>query len=215
MNYNEVLEKSKLIAILRGVTPNEILNVAKILVESGFKIIEVPLNSKDAFTSIKMLVEEYKNSEDIFIGAGTVCSIKDVQTLSETGASLVISPNVDVGVIKKSRELNLISSPGFLTPTEAYQAINAGAQSLKLFPFKHFGLDYYNDIKVIIPSSYPLIVVGGIDESNIEGLIKEGIKYFGLGSSLYKPNMKMDTLRKKAEFFIKVVKESNVQSYHC
>ena len=209
MTYNEVLEKSKLIAILRGVTPNEILSVSKILVESGFKIIEVPLNSPDAFQSIKMLVNEYKNDSDIFIGAGTVCTVEDVKTLKETGATLVISPNVDSAVIKKSRELDLISSPGFLTPTEAYAAINAGAQSLKLFPFKRFGLGYYNDIKVILPSSYPLIVVGGIDESNIEELIKAGIKYFGLGSSLFKPNMSMDDLRVKAQFFVSAVKNTD------
>ncbi|NQY23905.1 MAG: 2-dehydro-3-deoxy-6-phosphogalactonate aldolase [Campylobacteraceae bacterium] len=206
MNYNEVLDETRLIAILRGITPSEILGVAKILVKSGFKIIEVPLNSPDAFKSIKMLVDEYKNDKDIFIGAGTVCTVKDVETLKETGASLVISPNVDAEVIKRSRELNLISSPGFLTPSEAYIAIKAGAHSLKLFPFKRFGIGYYNDIKVIIPKEYPLVVVGGVDEENISTLLEEGVEYFGLGSSLYKPSMDLGLLKTKADFFVKAIK---------
>ncbi len=208
MNYNEVLEKTRLIAILRGITPDEILNVSKILVESGFKIIEVPLNSPEAFKSISMLVKAYKENKDIFIGAGTVCSTKEVQTLKSTGASLVISPNVDVNVIKKSRELGLISSPGFLTPSEAYIAINAGANSLKLFPFKHFGIKYYEDIKVILPNKIPLVVVGGIDEKNICDLLEKSIKYFGLGSSLYRPKMSLSLLKIKADFFVKAIKDS-------
>jgi len=209
MHYLNILEKTKLIGILRGITHKEVLSVAKILVESGFKIIEIPLNSPNAFTSIKILVDEYKNNNDIFIGAGTVCSQEDTKILKDIGASLIISPNVDVGVIKKTKELNLISCPGFLSPSEAYTAINAGADCLKLFPFRKFGSEYFKDIKVIIPANIPIIAVGGIDETNIKQFQKSGIKYFGLGSSLYKPNISLNALKEKADFFVNSIKDVN------
>src|SRR5660398_158852 len=172
MTYKEILEETRLVGILRGITPKEILEVAKLLVESGIKLIEVPLNSPDAFKSIEILVQYYKDATDVLVGAGTVCSIKDVETLKKIGAALVISPNTDSHVIKRTNELNMISIPGFLTPSEAYTAIHAGAQSIKLFPFKNFGLSYFNDIKVILPPNFPVIIVGGVDESNIESCLK-------------------------------------------
>ena len=209
MSYIEILKQTRLIAILRGIKPSEVLEVTKVLVDSGIKMIEVPLNSPEPFESIKILVDYYKDSKDILIGAGTVCSPSDVQTLKEIGATLVISPNVDVNVIKKTNELNMISLPGFLTPSEAYTAINSGAHGIKLFPFKKFGIEYYNDIKVILPSGIPIIVVGGVDESNIEKYLSEGVKYFGMASSLYKPNMDLKTIKEKAEFFVKAIKDFN------
>ncbi len=209
MNYLEVLEETRLIAILRGIKAEEVIEVAEILVKSGIKLIEIPLNSPEPFESIKILVKHYKNSPDILIGAGTVCNANDVEKLKEIGASLVISPNVDVDVIKKTKELNLISIPGFLTPSEAYTAINNGANSIKLFPFKKFGISYYNDIKVILPKDMPIIVVGGVDESNIDSCLNDGIKYFGMASSLYKPNMDLKLIQAKAEFFVKAIREFN------
>ncbi len=209
MEYLQTLEKTRLIAILRGIKPNEVLEVSKILVTSGIKIIEIPLNSPEPFKSIEILSKYYENSKEILIGAGTVCSVKDVEKLKNTGANLVISPNTDIDVIKKSKELNMISIPGFLTPTEAYSAINSGANSLKLFPFKKFGISYYNDIKVILPKDIPIIAVGGVDESNIKNCLQDGIKYFGMASSLYKPNMDLKLIQAKAEFFVKAIREFN------
>ncbi|MCP4969232.1 MAG: 2-dehydro-3-deoxy-6-phosphogalactonate aldolase [Arcobacter sp.] len=207
MNYLDVLEKTRLIAILRGVTPNEVLDVSKILVNAGFKIIEVPLNSPDAIKSVDLLVDYYKDYNDVFIGGGTVCSVVDVEKLHKTNAKLVISPNTDINVISKTNELNMISIPGFLTPSEAYSAINAGAKCLKLFPFRKFGIKYYQDIKTILPKDISIIAVGGVDESNIKDYLDEGIKYFGLGSSLYKPNIDIYLLKQKAESFVKVIRE--------
>lgn len=209
MDYLKSLKENRLIAILRGVTPDEVLEVASILVDSGIKIIEIPLNSPEVYESIEILTTFYKKSDDILIGAGTVCSEKDVERLKEVNATLIISPNTDINVIKKTKELGLVSIPGFLTPSEAYSAINAGANSLKLFPFKKFGISYYNDIKVIIPKNIPIIAVGGVDESNIQEYLENGIKYFGLGSSLYKPNMDLKLLKKKADFFVKVIRNFN------
>lgn len=209
MTYIETLKKTKLIAILRGVKPNEVEVVAQVLVNSGFRIIEVPLNSPDAFSSIDLLVKKFKDNKNIFIGAGTVCFENEVKKLKELGASLVISPNVDKEVIIKTKKLHMTSSPGFLTPSEAYIAIKAGADCLKLFPFKKFGIEYYKDIKVIIPSNIPIVAVGGVDEKNIKEFKKEGIEYFGLGSSLYKPNIDLTLLKTKADFFVNAVGSKN------
>jgi len=210
LTYLEILEQTRLIAILRGIKPSEVLEVAQILVKSGIKLIEIPLNSPQPYESIKILVDFYKDSPDILVGAGTVCNASDVEKLKEIGASLVISPNVDVDVIHKTKELDLISIPGFLTPSEAYTAIKNGAISIKLFPFKKFGISYYNDIKVILPQNMPIIVVGGVDESNIDSCLNDGIKYFGMASSLYKPNMDLKLIQAKADFFVKAVREFNV-----
>jgi len=208
MSYLDVLKENRLIAILRGISPHEVLDIVNILVKSGIKIIEIPLNSPEVYKSIRMLTTKYKDFDDIFIGAGTVCSSEDVEKLKDINATLIISPNSDANVIKKTKKLGLISIPGFLTPSEAYNAINAGADCLKLFPFKRFGLSYFNDIKVIIPKNIPIIAVGGVDESNIEEYMQNGIMYFGLGSSLYKPNMDLKLLKTKAEFFVKVINEN-------
>ncbi len=202
MNFETVLEETRLVAILRGVTPKEILNVAAVLINSGFKIIEIPLNSPDAFNSIEILSLHYKSFDDIYIGAGTVCKEEDVERLYSIGAKLVVSPNIDKSVILKSIEKKMISVPGFLTPTEAYSAIKQGARYIKLFPFKKFGLDYYKDIRVVLPLHVKVIVVGGVDTSNIENYLSNGIKYFGLGSSLYKPNMSLKEIKTKADSFI-------------
>lgn len=207
MDFISVLEKSKLIAILRGVEPHEVLDVANILVKSGFKILEVPLNSPSAFDSIKKLQEKYKDDKEIIIGAGTVCSADDVKRLHKIEAQIVISPNTNKQVIKKTKKLNMISVPGFLTPSEAYDAIEEGADALKLFPLDTFGYPYYKSIKTILPKDFPIIAVGGIDESNIKEYIQEGISYFGLGSALYKPNMDLDLLKAKAEYFMNAIKE--------
>ena len=210
MDFLESLEEGRLIAILRGIRPEEVLEVASILVEGGIKIIEVPLNSPEVFKSIELLTTFYKDNNDIHIGAGTVCTQEDVSKLKQINATLVISPNTDTNVIQKTKELGLVSMPGFLTPSEAYSAINAGAIGLKLFPFKSFGISYYNDIKVVLPKHIPIIAVGGIDESNIATFMQAGIKYFGLGSSLYKANMDLKVLKKKVAFFVNVIKENNV-----
>lgn len=164
MDFFKILEDSRVIAILRGISPTEVIKVSKILVESGFKIIEVPLNSPKVFESIKLLSDYYKG-ENIFIGAGTVCKTKEVEKLKELKSSLIISPNSDSKVIEKTKELKMLSIPGFLTPSEAYDAINAGANCLKLFPFVNFDLSYYNNIKTILPKHIPIIAVGGIDET--------------------------------------------------
>ena len=205
MNFLKSLNCGRLIAILRGVKPEEVLEIASILVEGGIKMIEVPLNSVEAFKSIEKLTSFYGSYEDVFIGAGTVCTQDDAIRLKQINASLVISPNTDIEIVKKTKELGLISIPGFITPSEAYSALNAGADCLKLFPFARFGVSYYSDIKVILPAKIPIIVVGGVDETNIDQYLKNGVKYFGIGSSLYKPSMSLELLKKKVDYFVGAV----------
>ena len=210
MTFLEILEKTRLIAILRGITPSEVLEVSSILVESGIRIIEIPLNSPKAFESIEILTNFYKNKKDMFIGAGTVCNEKELEELKKINATLVVSPNTNIELIKKTKLLNMISIPGFITPSEAYNAIQSGATCLKLFPFRKFGIEYYKDIKVVLPKNIALIVVGGIDENNIKIYLENKIKYFGIASSLYKPKMNLNLLKEKADFFVQAMKEYNV-----
>lgn len=205
MNFLHVLKETRLIAILRGVTPLEVLDVADVLVKNGFKIIEVPLNSPNAFESIELLVKKYQKN-DIFIGAGTVSTREDVKHLKKIGAKLVISPNVDLEVISNTVNESMVSIPGVLTPSEAYMSINNKANCIKLFPFMSLGVSYYNHLKTVIPTHIPVIAVGGIDENNIKKLYSSGIQYFGLGSSLYKSGMKLNEIEKKAQFFMEAVK---------
>lgn len=207
MNFKKILKETKLIAILRGIRPHEVITVADILISNGFKIIEVPLNSPNAFLSISTLVEHYKNSQDIVVGAGTVCQTSEVEHLASLGAQIIISPNTSQEVISSTKENDLVSIPGFVTPSEAYSAIGLKADCLKLFPFDNFGISYYKNIKTILPQDAILIAVGGINEHNIKKYINHGICYFGLGSSLYQPNMSLDLLREKAKFFMQTVQK--------
>ena len=201
MNLYETLEKTKLIAILRGISPKEILPVSEVLVEHGFRIIEVPLNSPDVFTSIEMLVKFYSNDQRIHIGAGTVCDAQSLQKLKDIGATIAISPNVNIEIIRQTIKHNMHSVPGFMTPSEAYSAIQAGAKILKLFPFKTLGAEYLHSIRTILPPNLPIVAVGGINEANIADYLKHGVQYFGLGNCLYAPNMDIKTIEKKAKFF--------------
>ena len=193
-----------LIAILRGVTPKTILNVADVLVKAGFTKIEVPLNSPDAIESIRLLVSEY-NTKDFEIGAGTVTRLDLVEQVLETGANLVVTPNCNVEVIKTAVDAGCVTYPGVVTPTEAFSAVHAGATNLKLFPISMVGVGGMSAMKSVIPSDIALFPVGGIDATfeSMSPYLNNGAKGFGLGSQLYKPSMSLDEISQKANAFVK------------
>jgi 2-dehydro-3-deoxyphosphogalactonate aldolase len=209
MDFYDTLNKTKLIAILRGITPKDILKVANILVNSGYKIIEVPLNSPDALKSIEILVKHYENQKDIYIGAGTVLDINDIKKLKSIGAKLIVTPNINIDTITQTIKCDMIGIYGFLTPTEAFCAIKNEAKYIKLFPFETFGLNYYNNIKAVLPTNINIIAVGGINLSNIDNYIKNGIKYFGLGGSLYNPKMSFEQIQNNAISFMEKLNQPN------
>jgi 2-dehydro-3-deoxyphosphogalactonate aldolase len=191
-----------LIAIIRGVTPDEVLNVAKILIEEGFSLIEVPLNSPDALTSIKMLVDTY--GQDNLIGAGTVTTPELAKQVIATGANLMVTPNCNEEVIKLSVAAGCATFPGIVTPTEAFSALAAGATGIKLFPVSMLGLDGYKALNSVLPKGTLCYPVGGIEPSieSMKPYMEIGAAGFGLGSALYKAGMSDEQIRQNAKDYV-------------
>lgn len=188
--------KYPLVAILRGIRPEETEAVVTALLESGLRAIEIPLNSPDAFRSIEMAVK--LAPEDALIGAGTVLTVEDVAKLDAVGGKLMVSPNVDVDVITAAREKGMVTMPGVLTPTEALLALKAGATGLKFFPASVLGPSGLNAIRAILPKDTLVAAVGGVSDKNFTDYTSIGITAFGLGTSLYKPGMTADDVRARA-----------------
>ncbi len=176
--------KRDLIAILRGVRPDEVLAIGEALVAAGIDVIEVPLNSPDPFQSIELLAK--KLPSHVLVGAGTVLDANDVQRLGDAGGRLVISPNIDPSVLAAAAKAEMVSMPGVFTPTEALAALKAGASGLKFFPASVLGPDGIKAISAILPKGTIIGAVGGVDENGFASYAKVGVRTFGLGSSLYK-----------------------------
>ncbi len=197
-----------LVAIIRGVEPADCIRVTQILIEEGFSMIEVPLNSPDALTSIKMLVEHF--GDQYLIGAGTVTTPEKAQAVIDTGANLVVTPNFNEQVVKMSAAAGCVSFPGVVTPTEAFAALAAGATGLKLFPVSVLGLDGFKALNSVLPSEAICLPVGGINPTieSMKPYLDIGAKGFGLGASLYKPGLSDDEIRANARAFNTAFKAS-------
>jgi len=183
--FGEAFAAMPLVAVLRGVTPDEVLPVADALIAAGFRMIEVPLNSPDPFASIAKLVKHCPTG--IAIGAGTVLRPEDAGRLADTGAELLITPNTDTDVIDAAVRLGLVPMIGCMTPSEALTALKHGAQALKLFPAARLGAAYVKDVRVVLPKGTKLVGLGGIGLAEMEDFVNAGIDGFGFGSNLYKP----------------------------
>jgi 2-dehydro-3-deoxyphosphogalactonate aldolase len=179
--------KRPLIAILRGLKPEEAEGVVSVLIENGFTAIEIPLNSPDPFRSIAIAVK--KASSEVLIGAGTVLTVQAVEQLHDVGGRLMVSPNVDPEVITKARERGMVTLPGVFTATEALLAAKGGASGLKFFPAGVLGASGISAIRAVLPADLMIAAVGGVSDKNFAEYIKIGVHAFGLGSSLYKPGM--------------------------
>lgn len=190
------------VAILRGITPNEMLDVCEVLYQSGIRVLEVPLNSPDAIESIRLAAEKYHADGRMLVGAGTVLSAEDVRLVADAGGKFIISPDVNSEVIQETKRCGLVSIPGFLTPTEAFAALRAGADYLKLFPAGINGTSYIKDIKAVIKA--PILAVGGVNENNVPEFLSvcAGV---GIGSALYKPGKTLEEIRNTA---VKMVQAS-------
>ncbi|MGB7180509.1 MAG: 2-dehydro-3-deoxy-6-phosphogalactonate aldolase [Burkholderiaceae bacterium] len=174
-----------LVAILRGVTPDEVVDIAQALVACGITQIEVPLNSPDPFVSIERVAS--KLSADARVGAGTVLRVSEVTRLADAGGQLVVSPDCNPEVIRAAREHDMLSMPGVLTPTEVFSALRAGAFALKIFPSFVLGYDGLQAMRAVLPAETKIFAVGGVDDSNFAQWIAAGANGFGIGSALYKP----------------------------
>ena len=190
-----------LVAILRGITPDEVVAVGKVLVGAGFAGIEVPLNSPDPFTSVTLLADEY--GDRALVGAGTVLTAADVRRAADAGARIIVSPNADPEVIATAVGLGLRAYPGVATPTEAFAAIAAGARSLKLFPSGAVGLSGMKAWRSVLPPGVELLPVGGVDASNLGDWAAAGAGGAGLGSCLYRPGHSAEQVRGSAEELVR------------
>lgn len=179
--------KRPLVAILRGVKPEETAGIVDVLIEAGMTAIEIPLNSPEPFRSIEIAVK--MAPAGILIGAGTVLTTEAVDRLHDAGGRLLVTPNVDVDIIGRARAHGMITMPGVFTPTEALLAAKAGASSLKFFPASVLGAAGITAIRAVLPAGVTIAAVGGVSDKNFLDYIKAGIVAFGLGSSLYKPGM--------------------------
>lgn len=174
-----------LVAILRGLTPEEAEDIGQTLHSAGFRSLEIPLNSPRPFESIARLRSMLPL--DCSVGAGTVLTKEDVERAKNAGSDIIVSPNTNVDIIRRSIELDMRSYPGVATPTEAFAAIEAGATSLKLFPADSVGISGMKAWRAVVPANIEMLPVGGVDESNLAAWIAAGAGGAGIGSTLYKP----------------------------
>lgn len=189
------IEKHPVIAILRGVLPSNVVEIAHCLYQHGVRVIEVPLNSPQPFVSIGNLVREMPN--DCLIGAGTVLTTTQVDQVFDVGGKLIFSPHYSQEIVTKSLSLNLEVVPGIATATEAVNAYQAGARWLKLFPAQTYGVDHISALKSVLPYDTNLIAVGGVDAKNSQLWLSKGADALGLGNSVFKANDSLDDVRMK------------------
>jgi len=193
------LKDLPLIAILRGVTPDEIVAVGRALYDAGFRVIEIPLNSPQPYESIRRLTAEL--GESCLIGAGTVLTEAQVAEVAAAGGRLIVSPNANLAVIRASKAAGLVSAPGVATPSEGFAALDAGADSLKLFPAEQLGPAVVKAWRAVFPKALALLPVGGITPDNMGPYVAAGANGFGLGSALYKPGLSAAQVGANAQAF--------------
>ena len=195
-----------LIAILRGITPPEAPAIARALLDAGLSTIEVPLNSPDPLTSIRAIKDTL--GEAAVVGAGTVLSVEDVEAVAAAGGEIIVSPDCKPAVIVRTKSLGLQSWPGIFTPTEAFAALDAGADGLKLFPGSMAGPAGLNAIRAVLPQGTPVFAVGGAGPENFAEWIAASADGFGLGSALYKPGLTADEVATRARKIVAAYKEA-------
>lgn len=189
----------KLIAILRGITPDEAEAVTAALIENGIDWIEVPLNSPDVFKSIELMAKQF--GDDAYIGAGTVTKAKQVDQVMSAGGTFIVSPNCNKKVIKRTKKLAMNSFPGVFTATECFSALQWGADGLKIFPASIMGFSGVAALGAVLPSNIDLYAVGGVANDNLQQWRDAGIDGYGIGSALYKPGTTANEIATRTKAF--------------
>ncbi|AGE88231.1 2-dehydro-3-deoxy-6-phosphogalactonate aldolase [Cronobacter sakazakii] len=198
--------KLPLIAILRGITPDEAHDHVAAIIDAGFEAVEIPLNSPGWRTSIAAMVNAF--GDRALIGAGTVLKPEQVDELAEMGSKLVVTPNIQPEVIRRAVSYGMTVCPGCATATEAFNAIEAGAQALKIFPSAAFGPDYIKALKAVLPPEIPVFAVGGVTPENLAVWLNAGCIGAGLGSDLYRAGQPVERTAAQAKAFVKAYREA-------
>ena len=194
------LDRLPLIAILRGIAPEQAVAVGEALVEAGFGLIEVPLNSPAPLDSIRLMSEALATRAAV--GAGTVLSVTEVDAVADAGGRLIVSPNADRDVVARTKARGLIAAPGVMTPSEAFAMIAAGADALKLFPAEAIPPRVVKGLRAVLPPQMPLLPVGSITPETMAGYWQAGARGFGLGSAISKPGSTAEVVGARAREFV-------------
>jgi 2-dehydro-3-deoxyphosphogalactonate aldolase len=196
----ERLDQCPLIAIIRGVAPDDAEAVGAALHEAGIRIIEVPLNSPDPLRSIERLAATL--GDQVLVGAGTVLDVAEVAHVKDAGGRSIVSPNTNPDVIAATAAAGMVSSPGYFTPSEAFAALRAGAHALKLFPAENASPAVLKAQLAVLPKDVRIMVVGGIKPDNMRPWLDAGASGFGLGGGLYQPNQSAEETAAKARAYV-------------
>ncbi|MGV7091378.1 2-dehydro-3-deoxy-6-phosphogalactonate aldolase [Siccibacter turicensis] len=195
-----------LIAILRGITPADAYDHVAAVLDAGFDAVEIPLNSPQWEQSIPAMVNAF--GDRALIGAGTVLKPEQVDRLAEMGCQLIVTPNIQPEVIRRAVGYGMTVCPGCATATEAFTALDAGAQALKIFPSSAFGPDYIKALKAVLPADVPVFAVGGVTPENLAQWMKAGCVGAGLGSDLYRAGQSVERTAQQAAAFVKAYQEA-------
>ncbi len=197
------LDKMPVVAIIRGVTPDEVIEIGQAIHEAGIGVIEVPLNSPEPFESIKRLSVDL--GEDCIIGCGTLLTEQDAKRVAKVGGQVAVTPNIRPSVIKKCIQLGMVPMPGWATPTEAFAAYRAGARHLKLFPASSFGAGHITAVKAVLPNDAKILAVGGAGAHNAAEWINAGVDGFGIGSDIYKAGRPAEEVHQRCKQIVDTI----------
>jgi 2-dehydro-3-deoxyphosphogalactonate aldolase len=198
------LRRCPIVAILRGIKPEEAESICATLEEAGIVIVEVPLNSPSALSSVAILSRAF--GDRMLIGAGTLTDPKQVKEVAAAGGRLIVTPHADTAIVRAAKEANLFAVPGFFNPTEAFALLQAGADALKLFPSEVLGIPMLKALQAVLPGNTIVIPVGGIDAERIAPWMLAGAHGVGVGSSIYKPDDTAAIVKTKAIALVEAVR---------
>jgi 2-dehydro-3-deoxyphosphogalactonate aldolase len=205
MRFEDAAKACGIVAILRGVTPEEVAGIGEALHDAGIRVVEVPLNSPEPFRSIATLAARFQNR--MVVGAGTVLDIDSVDQLKSAGGQISVSPDCNPQVIARAVENGMVPLPGVFTPTEAFTAVRAGARHLKLFPAEAASPKTVKAWKAVLPRDVSVYAVGGVTPANMKDWADAGCSGFGIGSNIYKPGMSAEDVAKAARAFVAAWKD--------
>ena len=205
--FDKAFGACPLIAILRGLKPDEAVSIGEALVEAGITILEVPLNSPEPFLSISKLAKALQSKA--IVGAGTVYRRTEVDRVMDAGGTLIVSPNTNIEVIAHTASLGLVSAPGMFTPTEAVAALDAGATVLKVFPGELMSPQGVKALSAVLPRGTRMALVGGVNEQTFAQYKSTPLAGYGIGSSLYSPGVNAVEIGERARRFIKAYQDRN------